>query len=122
MEDIKFELTASYSGFEQTKFCEKFLELFEKLTNVKYDTNRSTKLTVYLWDSKAMVDYIHNEILVDKSEKGLEKLLGTLLNHIAEFHHPTQSIIQGSISNVKTASNGHLRLSTFDVFDVGFLT
>jgi len=118
MEEIQTELTSLYPAFKETHFYAKFSEFLDKLTNSKYDTNMNTKLTIYLWDNQAMLNYIRNQNLLDKSEKSLEKIFATLFNHISEFHHPTQSIIQGSRSVINTLSNGHLRLSTFDVFQV----
>ena len=118
MKEIHTFLNASYPDFESTKFHADFKALYDLFTNSAHDTNTSPKLTIYLWDNLAMIEYIRGEILIDKIENSLNKIMMTIRNHVSEFHYPTQMILNGDRLTAESLAENKLRMSALDVFEV----
>jgi hypothetical protein len=104
------------------EFLKEYEEIYDILTNDKYNTNNSTKYTIFLWDNNKLNDYIRkvmNYYDYNLHQK-LERIINTIKHHIAKFHHITQSIVSNDV-NIETLANKKLRFSMIQVENVMFL-
>ena len=103
----------SFSNNTNNWFHSEFTKLYEEISNDSYNTNKNSKLTIYLWDNTTMIDYIQKTLEKSFSNKSLSEIMSTIKNHIVKFHHPTQSILK-NINSFKMSSlaDAQLRLST----------
>jgi AAA+ superfamily predicted ATPase len=101
------------------EFLKEYEEIYDILTNDKYNTNNSTKYTIFLWDNAKLNDYIRkvmNYYDYNLHQK-LERIINTIKHHIAKFHHITQSIVSNDV-NIETLANKKIRLSIINVENV----
>lgn len=103
----------------QVQFFNEFEQIYEELTDDAYNTNNSTKYTVYLWDDSKFNDYISSVMSYQdySMQQKLERLINTIKNHIVKFHHVTQSIVSNNVE-VETLASKKLRTSTFNIENV----
>ena len=118
MANIRSLIKSNYNHTDQTDaFFSSFNQFYDLISNDSFNTNTNKKLTVYLWDNSAMINYIRESIV--NGADNLNDLMSTILNHFVDFHHPTQSIIKNNeLIKLNTIANKQLRLSTFNLYDV----
>lgn len=104
----------------QVQFFNEFEQIYAELTDDAYNTNNNTKYTIYLWDDSKFNDYISSVMSYQdySMQQKLERLINTIKNHIVKFHHVTQTIVANNIE-VETLASKKLRLSTFNIENVG---
>jgi hypothetical protein len=103
------------------QFLYEYEEIYDLLTNDKYNTNNSTKYTIYLWDNAKLDDYIRKVMnYYDYNlQQKLDRIINTIKHHIVKFHHVTQSIVSNN-AGLETMANKKIRLSMINIENVIF--
>ena len=97
------------------QFLNEYEQIYDELTNDKFNTNNNTKYTIYLWDNVKMNAYIRkvmNYYDYNLNQK-LDKIINTIRHHIVKFHHVTQSIVANNV-DLETLANKKIRLSVIN--------
>lgn len=99
---------------------QEFYHVFNNVADLLLGDSK-IKLTVFLWDNRIFLDKINQLFNSDHYEISeiLNEINLIFVNHIADFHHPTQSLM----SDTKPAQSlGNLRFFSQNVNNVIFIS